>query len=194
MRIRNLIWMSVLVLLLAAPSARADWFLTPFVGGNFGGDTNTNSRKAPFGVSFGYMGGGIIGYETQLMYTPSFFGDKNLIGGNDVFSLMGNLIVGAPVGTSDRQIRPYVSGGVGLLRSRIGGSTGDLFNITQNDFGMNIGAGAMGFFSEHVGLRGDVRYYRSLNGSRAFLDPLDLTSNTGHFNFWQATGGVAFKF
>jgi opacity protein-like surface antigen len=194
MKLRNALWMSVLVLLLAAPAARADFFVSPLVGGNFAGDTNSNSRKAPFGVSFGYMGAGIVGAEAQLMYTPSFFGSKSLIGTNNVMSLMGNLIVGAPLGSWDKQIRPYVSGGVGLLRSRIGGGATDLFNITQNDFGMNIGAGAMGFFTSHVGLRGDVRYFRSLNGSRSFLDPLDLTSNTGKFNFWQATGGVAFKF
>lgn len=193
MKVRNLLWMSALALLLAAPSARADFFVSPMVGGNFGGDTNTNSRKAPFGVSFGYMGAGIIGAEAQLMYTPSFFGDKSLIGSNNVFSLMGNVIVGAPIG-GDRQIRPYVSGGVGILRSRIGGSATDLFDVTQNDFGMNIGGGAMGFFSPHVGLRGDVRYFRSLNGSRSFLDAIDLTTNTGRFNFWQATGGVAFRF
>jgi hypothetical protein len=186
--------MSVLALLLAAPAARADWFLTPFIGGNFGGDTNTNSRKAPFGVSFGYMGGGIIGVETQMTYTPSFFGNKDLIGDNNVFSLMGNLIVGAPVGSWAHQIRPYVSGGVGLLRARVGGNANDLFNVTENDFGLNVGGGAMGFFSPHVGLRGDVRYFRSLNGDRAFLDPINLTVNTGRFNFWQATGGIAFKF
>lgn len=194
MKVRNLLWMSLVALLLMAPSARADYFVSPLIGGNFGGDTNSDSRKAPFGVSFGYMGAGIVGVEGQVMYTPSFFGDKDLIGTNNVFSLMGNVIVGAPLGSWNRQIRPYVSGGVGLLRARIGGDATDLFDITENDFGMNIGAGAMGFFSPHVGLRGDVRYFRSLNGSRSFLDPLDLTSNTGHFNFWQATGGVAFKF
>jgi opacity protein-like surface antigen len=101
------------------------------------------------------------------------------------------VIVGAPIG-GERQIRPYVSGGVGILRSRIGGAATDLFNLTSNDFGMNLGAGAMGFFSPHVGLRGDVRYFRSLNGER--IDPLNLTGNLGRFNFWQATAGVAFKF
>lgn len=192
MKVRNLLWMSALALLVSAP-ARADWFVSPLVGGNFGGDTNSDSRKAPFGVSFGFMGAGIIGYEAQLMYTPSFFGDSDLIGSNNVFSLMGNLIVGAPIG-GERQIRPYVSGGVGLLRSRIGGDAGDLFDVSENDFGMNIGAGAMGFFTPHVGLRGDIRYLRSLNGDRSLLDPIDLTTDGGRFNFWQATGGVAFKF
>ncbi len=192
MRIRNLALMSALGVLLAAAPARADWFVSPLVGGNFGGDTNSDSRKAPFGVSFGYMGAGIIGYEAQLMYTPSFFGDKDLIGSNNVFSLMGNVIVGAPIG-GERQIRPYVSGGVGLLRSRIGGDANDLFDVTENDFGMNIGAGAMGFFTPHVGLRGDIRYFRSLNGEQLFIGGIP-TSEGSKFNFWQATGGVAFRF
>ena len=195
MRVRNLAWMSMVALLLGAPSARADYFVSPFVGGNFGGDTNSNSRKAPFGVSFGYMGGGIIGAEAQLMYTPSFFGDKNLIGSNNVFSLMGNVIVGAPLGSWDRQIRPYVSGGVGLLRSRIGGDANDVFNITQNDLGLDIGAGAMGYFSSHVGLRGDVRYFRSLTGTRNLFTNGNLAAvDLGNFDFWQATAGVTFKF
>ena len=83
---------------------------------------------------------------------------------------------------------------MGILRSRIGGAATDLFNISSNDFGLNIGAGAMGFFTPHVGLRGDVRYFRALNGDRSFLDPINFTANTGQFDFWQATGGVAFKF
>jgi len=28
-----------------------------------------------------------------------------------------------------------------------------------NDFGINMGAGVVGFFSDHVGVRGDVRYF-----------------------------------
>jgi hypothetical protein len=192
MKVRKLLWMSALALALAAP-ARADWFVSPLIGGNFGGDTNTSSRKAPFGVSFGYMGAGVVGFEGQFMYTPSFFGDKDLIGTNNVASLMGNVIVGAPIG-GDRQVRPYVSGGLGLLRSRIGGAATDLFDVNQNDFGLNVGGGVMGFFSPHVGLRGDIRYYRSINNDRSFLDEIDLTQNNGRFNFWQATGGVAFRF
>jgi opacity protein-like surface antigen len=182
---------SALAVLLAAAPARADWFVSPLVGGNFGGDTNDDSRKAPFGVSFGYMGAGIIGAEAQLMYTPSFFGDRDLIGTNNVFSLMGNVIVGAPLG-GERQVRPYVSGGLGLLRSRIGGDATDLFDVTENDFGMNVGAGVMGFFSQHVGLRGDIRYFRSLNGDNLLLDGIPLSGD--RFDYWQATGGVAFRF
>jgi hypothetical protein len=196
MRIRKLLLMSA-ALLFVASTARADWFVSPMVGGNFGGDTPSVDRnhRPPFGVSLGYMGGGILGYETSIFYTPSFFGNSDLIGSNNVLSWMGNLIVGVPIG-DETQIRPYVSGGAGLLRSRIGGGANDLFNLSSNDFGVDIGGGAMGFFTPHVGLRGDIRYFRSLSGT-ALSNPASISNAgqvLGHFNFWEATAGVAFKF
>lgn len=189
MKVQKVLLMGALALLLSAPAARADWFVSPLIGVNFGGDTNDNSRKPPVGVSLGYMGAGVIGFETTFLYTPSFFNDSDLIGSNNVWSWMGNVIVGAPIG-GETQVRPYASGGVGILRSRIGGSAGDLFDITRNDFGMNVGAGVMGFFTPNVGLRGDVRYFRSLSDNASPGFDVDL----GNFDFWQVTAGVAFKF
>jgi opacity protein-like surface antigen len=185
--------LGTLALLLAAPPARADWFLSPMIGANFSGDTNPDSRKTPFAVSFGYMGNGVFGYETTLSYTPSFFGNSSLIGDNNVFSVMANLILGVPIG-EERQFRPYISGGAGLLRSRIGGGADDLFDITNNDWGLNVGAGAMGYFSPHVGLRADVRYFRSLSDSSNFNPVEGIDVDLGRFNFWQATGGLTFRF
>lgn len=190
MKVQRVLLMALLAVVLAAPAARADWFVSPLVGVNFGGDTNEDSRKPPVGLSLGYMGGGIIGLETTFLYTPQFFNDEDLIGDNNVWSWMGNLIIGAPVGDA-QQIRPYISGGVGVLRSRIGGDADDLFDITRNDFGVNAGVGVMGFFTPNVGLRGDVRYFRSVSdddeGSGVDVD-------FGDFDFWQATVGLAFRF
>jgi hypothetical protein len=49
----------------------------------------------------------------------------------------------------------------------------------------------MGFFNSNVGIRGDVRYFRSFRGS-------DSDSLTGlalsDFNFWRGSVGVSFKF
>jgi hypothetical protein len=192
MRLRHFLFVSIAALLLLPAPARADWFVSPMIGGNFGGDAPSTDRKPAFGVSFGYMGAGIVGFEGQLMYTNQFFAPKSVIGSNNVTSLMGNVIVGAPIGDV-RQFRPYVSGGVGLLRSRIGGNAGDLFDVSSNDFGMNIGGGGMVFLSPNVGLRGDLRYFRSINGSSTNgLIPVDV--DLGSFHFWQATGGVAFRF
>jgi hypothetical protein len=50
----------------------------------------------------------------------------------------------------------------------------------------------MGFFSTNVGIRGDVRYFRTFSGSS------DSDSVTGlalsDFNFWRGSVGVSFKF
>jgi opacity protein-like surface antigen len=189
MKVKKVLLMGLLAVLLAAPAARADWFVSPLIGVNFGGDTNDESRKPPVGVSLGWMGAGVIGFETTFLYTPSFFNDEDLIGENNVWSWMGNLIVGAPIG-DERQVRPYASGGVGLLRSRIGGDIDDVFDISRNDFGVNAGVGVMGFFTPNVGLRGDVRYFRAISDEGG--DEFDV--EFGDFDFWQVTAGVAFRF
>ncbi len=188
MRLRGMLVAGALVLLLAPATARADWIITPFVGTNWSSNSTTEHR-VPFGASVAWMGAGIVGFETQVSYTNQFFGSSSQIGTNNVFSWMGNAIVGAPLG-SYTQIRPYATGGVGLLRSRIGGGANDLFDISTNDFGVNVGGGVMGFFNPRVGIRGDVRYYRSLNGT----DQPPFATGLGRFHFWQGTVGVAFKF
>ncbi len=189
MRLRTLLIVSAVALLLAPATARADWIVTPFVGTDFSSDATVDHR-VPFGVGFGYMGGGIVGFETQIGYINQFFGSSNLIGSNNVFSWMGNVIVGAPIG-GYTQVRPYATGGAGLLRSRIGGNAGDLFDIHSNDFGVNVGGGVMGFFSPNVGLRGDVRYFRSVSGT---ANDNGFGVDFGKFHYWQATVGVTFKF
>ncbi len=189
MRLRSMLIVGALALLLAPSTARADWIVTPFVGTNWSSDVTTE-HKVPFGVGFGYMGGGILGFETQISYTNQFFGPTSLIGSNNVFSWMGNVIVGAPIG-GYTQIRPYATGGFGLLRSRIGAGATSLFDITSNDFGTNVGGGVMGFFTPRVGIRGDVRYFRSLTND-VTGGPFGL--GLGHFHYWSGTVGVTFKF
>jgi len=66
-----------------------------------------------------------------------------------------------------------------------------LFDVTtKNDFGFDVGAGLMGFFSQNVGLRGDVRYFRGFRGTSDNATGLGLSN----FNFWRASLGVSFKF
>ena len=85
--------------------------------------------------------------------------------------------------------------GTGLMRASIS-SPGDLFDeVTRNDFALNVGGGLNGYFNEHVGLRGDLRYFRSLEGNDddgLIIDPrlFDL----GEFDFWRASVGVTFRF
>jgi len=110
-----------------------------------------------------------------------------------VIDFMGNVIVGVPIGgTRGGGVRPFATAGVGLLRRQIDG--GNLFQTTSsnNDFGWNAGAGVMGFFSDHVGVRGDVRYLRTISAKEANLsDPFNLSE--GDFHYWRAAIGVVIR-
>jgi hypothetical protein len=66
-----------------------------------------------------------------------------------------------------------------------------LFDVnTKNDFGFDVGGGVMGFFNTNVGIRGDVRYFRSFSGSSDNVTGLGLSE----FSFWRGSVGVSFKF
>lgn len=180
--------------------ASADWLFTPFVGATFGGNAevggsgdsfkNDFERKISYGATLGWMGAGIIGFEADFGYSPNFFrADENsenfnLVGDGNVTTLMGNLVVGAPMGP----IRPYASGGVGLLKSKVD-SAGQFFDASRSDFGYDVGAGVMAL-GGNIGIRGDVRYFRSLQSNDS--DGIDFS--LGNFKFWRGTVGVTFKF
>jgi opacity protein-like surface antigen len=193
---------SLVTLVTAAMPTRAsaDWLFTPFIGATFGGDAevggtgddfkNKFERRLSYGATLGYMGHGILGFEADLGYSPNFFraddnnNNINLIGDGNVTTLMGNLVIGASHGP----VRPYVSGGVGLLKSKVD-SASQFFDASRNDFGYDLGGG-LGFFGGNVGLRGDVRYFRSLQSD----DSSSVDFSLGNFKFWRGTLGLTFKF
>jgi len=173
-------------LILTPAPARADGYVSPWAAVQFGSDINNG--RAGFGVTAGAMGAGIVGGEVDFGYSPSFFGTANDFGHNTVIDVMGNVVVGVPVGgTRGASVRPYVSGGVGLLRTQIDG--GSLFKVSSgnNQFGWNGGGGVMGFFNDRVGLRGDVRYLRVFKGD--VVNGLDL----GTLNFWRLSIGIVVR-
>ena len=184
--------LAVFLLVPAAP-ARADVVLTPYVGSLFGGDLSDG--KAAYGGTAAFMGGGIFGAEFGFNYAPKFIGAT--VNNEDIaqMSLMGNLIVGIPVGSSDQagHVRPYVTGGAGLFR--LTSDESRFFDrINSNNFGVNFGGGVMAFFNEHIGLRGDIRYFRTLTDSDSETGVDDLDFRLGDLNFWKWDIGAAFKF
>lgn len=185
--------------------ASADWLITPFVGANFGGDASFGDfdnfddefeRRVDFGGSLGWMGSGIVGFEVDFGFSPNFFQDTSgegdfEFGDSNVTTAMGNLLIGIPVGgQTGGGVRPYATAGLGLIRSSIDGGT--LFNdLESNDFGFNLGAGVHAFFNDNVGIRGDVRYFRTF-GDDEPGSGVDLALRD--FDFWRATAGVTFRF
>ena len=196
-----------LMMSVATPAtAAADWLFTPFIGMNFGssvkfidaiGDREDEfEKRVDFGASLAWMGGGIAGFELDFGYSPNFFetteGDADFdYGDNNLTTFMANVVLGAPIGgQSGFGIRPYASGGVGIIRSQIS-DVEDLFDISSNDWGYNVGAGLSAFFSDNVGLRGDIRYFRSLQDNEPD-DEFDVA--LGSLRFWRGSVGIVFRF
>jgi opacity protein-like surface antigen len=194
-----------LVGLATAPAtASADWLFTPFVGTVFNGAADFNDgfegrefeRRFTYGASLGYMGAGAVGFEFDFGYTPNFF--ETLSGTDDGFdfandsnvtTLMGNIVLGAPIGGQRGPgIRPFAVGGIGLIRSSVT-SVDNFFDVDANDWGFDLGGGVIFFFGDSIGARGDIRYFRTFSDNND--DSFDF--RIGHFDFWRATAGITFR-
>jgi len=183
------VWAVAIAIVLVQVQARADGYVTPWLGYSIASQTDEGRRA--FGATAGYMGAGVFGFEGDVGYSPDFFGSRHDLGSNNAITAMGNFILGVPIGgTHGAGVRPFVSAGVGLMRTHIEGSAAGDASRTNNAFGYDIGAGMMGFFAQHVGLRGDVRYLRSLQdaarGSDVDVDP-------GKLKYWRFSIGVTFR-
>ena len=208
--------MVVFVIATAKP-ASADWLLTPYLGIVFGGAANTVDvndlddsfeQRSVFGGSIAAMGSGVFGLEFDFGYAPNFF--QVTEGGEDfeffdvnssITTLMGNVVIGVPIGgTSGLGVRPYATGGIGLMRASI--QFEDFFDfddLSTNDLALSFGGGVHVFFSDSIGLRGDLRYFRALE-QQDDDDPLedddffDEDFGLEDFDFWRATIGITFRF
>ena len=193
--LKTLVLAGAVAIVLAPVEARADGWVVPWIGSAFG--SSIDNGRGTFGVSAGGMGGGIVGGEVDFGYNPSFFGTKTDFGNNSVINVMGNVIVGVPVGgTYGASVRPYVLGGVGLIRTQIDGASGTSFftpSSSDNMFGWDLGAGVMGFFNDHIGLRGEIRYLRGTHdmNSSTGINSIDFNGNKLHF--WRPSIGVVFR-
>ena len=179
---------AVLAAFTAVPSAvHADTMISGSGGWAFGSDLDES--RTTWGGALTFMGDGAFGFEIEGAYTPNFFGGSDFFNDDNVSSLMGNILLGTHFGT-DHPGSVFVSVGGGLMKTRVSDAE-DFFDVDRNDFGVSGGVGAMGFFSDHVGLRGDVRYYRNL-GDPEPDNEFDL--DFGDFSFWRGTGGIVLKF
>jgi hypothetical protein len=185
--IKTVIVAGVLAMLWAPVQARAEGYISPFAGVHFGNDDIENTFV--WGGDAGYMGAGVFGLELDFGYANNPF-DEPL--DNHIMDLMGNLIIGIPVGgTRGAGIRPYFTAGLGLIQTKIESGLTGIADTDNNDFGFNVGGGVMGFFSDHFGLRGDVRYFRTINNESTFENGLNI--DFGGFDFWRGSVGVVIR-
>ena len=188
----------VLVVLAPVRDAAAEWHFTPMVGLTMLGNTSlldpelaTDQRHWNFGGAVTLMGPGIFGAEAMLVWTPGFFerDDVDLVDSSRTVSLMANVVVTTPRRWTEYSLRPFVSGGLGLMHVA---QKEDLaiFPVDLNVAGFNIGGGAIGFLTERTGLRFDLRYHGILNPSD--YGPIAVEEFV-HLRYMTASIGIVFR-
>ena len=195
MSLKRTVALGVLLGLMTPTAARADGWIIPFLGVNFGGNSGKelsnaiDAKRFDWGVSLGYMGGGVLGIEADIARSPDFYGRTD-VGGSSVFTAMGNLTIGIPIGGQKGVgFRPYGLVGFGVIRSKVDAFT-DVVSLDNSEAAWDFGGGAMFFFADHVGLRGDVRYFRTFKA----INLLEGIERTGPLDFTRASAGLILRF
>jgi hypothetical protein len=181
---------ATLAIVVAPVQVRADGYFAPWIAANVASATDAGTRA--FGATTGYMGAGVFGFEADFGYSPNFLGSNFEFQKTTAITIMTNAILGIPIGgTHGAGVRPFVSGGLGLIRSQQN-NVGDFSSFSQirNDVGYELGAGMMGFFNQHVGLRGDARYLRTLQDVNVGSG---INFNPGLLRYWRVSGGLTFR-
>jgi opacity protein-like surface antigen len=181
--------MAAAISVLAATEVRAQGFFSPFIGYDFGGDSGCQTlrgceeKKLNAGIAFGSLGTA-TGFEQEFAYAKNFFG--SVPGqGSSVLTLMSNIMIAPKIGP----VRPYGLFGVGLMKSRVELTAGDVLSFSNNNFAWDLGAGLMVFFGEHFGVRGDIRHFHSFTDLKVPGSALDATK----LDFGRASAAIVLK-
>ena len=182
------ILLTAVLLASMASSARAQGFIAPFIGFNFGGDssncaslTSCEEKRLNWGASLGSVNG-VLGFEEDIGYASQFFG-KTPGGDNAMLTLMSNLMIVIPAGP----IQPYGIIGIGLMRSHAQFNASSLA-LNNNSLGWDIGGGLNIFLAHSIGVRGDVRRLRTLQDVTLGVFGNDKVE------FWRGSAGLVFRF
>lgn len=182
---------ALVVLTLLLPAAvRAQGFVSPLLGFDFGGDSGCpqiagcENKKLNVGIGLGTMGR-VFGAELDGSYARNFFGTGPGYS-SSVLTVMGNVLVGPQLGP----VRPYGTVGVGLIKSHVELTPAALLDATSDRFGWNIGGGVMIFPTEHVGVRGDIRHFHAFQD----LNILGLLPGEATLDFGRAGAALVFRF
>lgn len=182
--------LTALLGLVAPGGVDAQGFIAPSFGYNFAGDagcrtaTDCKDKNWNWGGSLGALGS-IVGFEFELTYNGQFTGDR--LNQTSVTTLMGNFML-APRITI---VQPYGIAGIGAIRTEVDSGIAGA-SESENQVGWTVGGGLIIFLQQHVGLKGDIRYYHSFEA----LDLLgiDLARDQNKIDFGRASFGVILKF
>ncbi len=198
-------WGLAFLLWLWSPSpAAAEWQVRPFIGFSFGGETTfvdpdraIETQNLVIGVSGGWLGE-IFGLEADFGRAPGFFETdrvtdpvvEHLVLTSAVTTLTGNIVVALPRRMAGYGLRPYFSGGAGLVHVDAVGKFG-IIEHNRTLPALSLGGGVTGFLTNRVGLNWDVRRINTLRGEG---ETLGNSVGREQLSFWRATMAVALRY
>ncbi len=183
----------LLIVVCTARAAAAQVFINPFVDTTLTSPTATgSSTQRGLGLSLGNVGG-IVGGESEFAYFPELIDTSaNALAKSRVFTISGSMLIGPTIG----RVKPYGAIGAGDLYLNVTSASSVLVpnpaSISNNYFTINAGGGVMGFFTTHLGVRGDLRYFRAYGFKLTDLQSAGIALD--HFDFWRASIGIVAKF
>ena len=200
--IRRCARLALVATALAVPAeARADWLITPFLGWTFAGQTihfdpeqGARSSQLIFGGSAGWLTDGILGFEADFAFAPGYFESDDPAGiaeNSYLYTLAGHAIVTLPLAMTRESLRPYVSGGLGVMDGHLEEIVNVLPELIAFDASpaLSVGAGVIGFIRDSTGVRFDLRHVRSLDRDESAVRGVLRTK----LSFWRITAGVTFR-
>jgi opacity protein-like surface antigen len=188
-------WATALVALLvcvgAARDAHAQFFISPLVGYNFSGSTgcptalNCEDKHVNYGLAFGALGS-VVGFEAEIAHTNEFLGTSPTQN-TKVLTFMGNFMLAPKFGP----VQPYGVIGVGWAQTSVD-SPGQ--SNTEDQIAWDGGGGLMVFFGEHVGIRGDIRFFQSFQVFDLTKLPNLPPGGKERLDYGRVAGALVFKF
>ena len=195
-------WLALALCVLAPAPAAAEWQVRPFIGFTFGGETTfvdpekaIETQNVVIGVSGGWLGE-IFGLEGDFGRAPGFFQtgkppfpDAEVLT-SAVTTLTGNVVIALPRRMAGYGLRPYFSGGAGLMHIDALGKLGIVAHNRTLPM-LSLGGGATGFLTNRVGLNWDIRRLNTLRGEG---ETLGNSLGRERLSFWRATMAVALRY
>jgi hypothetical protein len=187
-------------LLLSTRASAAERQARGFIGATFAGTTTivdpedaATKPSISIGGSLVFLGE-IFGAEVEVADGPGFFeaGNRNLVNYSRMTTFTGNVVVAAPHRLTEYALRPYVVAGAGLMRLRTT-TAQNVFDVATSVPVFDVGAGAVGFLTNRVGVSWELRRFQDL-GKNISNDPGLSFGTEQHLTFWRVTMAIVFRY
>jgi hypothetical protein len=205
--------LTVALCLLIPTRAAAEWQVRPFVGFTFGSSTTfvdpdhaitpipppeggppRGTKNIVWGVAGGWIGE-IVGLEADFGRAPGFFEVDappviELVRSSAVTTLTGNVVIAMPAHMAGYGLRPFFSGGLGLMHVDLVTFLGGL-PVNRTLPALSLGGGVTGFFNQRFGVSWEIRRLSTLRGEG---QTGGVSLGDEQLSFWRATMAVAVRY